>query len=177
MTELKSTTLPEQLAEIEFIKKARILSEKAEGIDIAMLNTMDMNGEYHGSPMYTFKIEDDGIIWMFASKDSTKVSNIQNVPSVVLNYSDPAKHLYITVNATASVFNDRQKIRDMWSSRYNEWFPYGAEDENLCLVKILPHSFEYWDSPDLLVSQLISLAKNALKGNPYVEGENEKLDM
>lgn len=177
MTELKSTTTKEQLEEIEHIKKARLLSDKTADIKIAMLSTTDASGETTSSPMYTFKIEDDGLIWLFAAKDSAKVSNIRLNGKVLLNYADPAHHLYISVRGTAGITEDSVRIKEMWSSRYNEWFAYGEEDPNICLIRIEPYSFEYWDTPDLLVSQLISLARNTLQGNPYVEGENKKLDM
>lgn len=176
MTKLTAPTVKGQLEEIEFIKKARELSGKIGQIKIAMLTTRDSGGDMHSRPMYTFEIEDDGIIWMFTGKDSKKISNIETNPRVVLNYSNPDSDLYITVNGTASVSDDPAKVDELWSDRYKVWFPYGKTDPNLCLIKIVPDSAEYWDTPDLLVSQIISLVKNTLAGNPNVEGENKKID-
>ncbi|KAA8485330.1 general stress protein 26 [Arcticibacter tournemirensis] len=176
MTKLTATTVKGQLEEIEFIKKVRELSDKIGHIKIAMLTTSDAAGKLESRPMYTFEIEDDGLIWMFASKDSRKVSNIEANPQVVLNYSQPDTDLYITVNGTATVTTDPVKIEQLWSDRYQVWFPYGKTDPNLCLLKIVPEEAEYWDTPDLLVSQIISLVKNTLAGNPHVEGENKKIE-
>ncbi len=75
MTKLTATTVKGQLEEIEFIKKARELSDKIGHIKIAMLTTSDAAGKLESRPMYTFEIEDDGLIWMFASKDSRKRSS------------------------------------------------------------------------------------------------------
>ncbi|WP_374163908.1 pyridoxamine 5'-phosphate oxidase family protein [Arcticibacter sp. MXS-1] len=176
MTKLTSPTVQGQLEEIELIKKNRELSSKVGEIKIAMLTTLGEDGKMQSRPMYTFKIEDDGIIWMFASKDSRKVSNIALNPQVILNYSQPDTDLYITINATAAVADDPVKIEQLWSDRYKAWFPYGKTDPNLCLLKIVPEEAEYWDTPDLLVSQIVSLVKNTLGGNPYVEGENKKIN-
>ncbi len=176
MTKLTASTVQGQLEEIDFIKKARQLSEKITGIKIAMLTTIDSNGQLHSSPMYTFDIEDDGIIWMFASRDSKKAGYIEMNPKVLLNYSQPDSDLYVTVNGTASVSTDSAKTEQLWSDRYKAWFPEGKSDKNLCLLKIIPDEAEYWDTPDLLVSQIVTLVKNTLSGNPYVEGENKKID-
>lgn len=176
MTKLTAPTVKGQLEEIDFIKKARELSAKIGDIKIAMLSTIDAAGSIHSRPMYTFKIADDGIIWMFASKESKKVADISSHSSVVLNYSDPNSDLYITVNGTATISNDPVKTEELWDDRYKVWFPEGKTDPNLCLLQILPSEAEYWDTPDLLVSQIISLVKNTIAGKPYVEGENKKID-
>lgn len=176
MTKLTAPTVKGQLEEIDFIKKARELSAKIGDIKIAMLSTLDSSGKLHSRPMYTFKIEDDGIIWMFASKASKKVTDLSLNPSVLLNYSNPDSDLYIAVNGTASVVTDLVKIEQLWSDRLKAWFPGGKTDPNICLLKILPEEAEYWDTPDLLVSQIISLVKNTLTGNPHVEGENKKIN-
>ncbi|PWG78521.1 general stress protein [Pararcticibacter amylolyticus] len=176
MTKLTAPTVEGQLEEIEFIKKARELAGKIGEIKIAMLTTTDAAGKLQSRPMYTFKIEDDGIIWMFASKDSQKVSNITANPQVLLNYSQPDTDLYIVVRGTAMISDDPVKIEELWSDRYKAWFPYGKTDPNLCLLKISPDEAEYWDTPDLLVSQIISLVKNTLSGKPYLEGENKKIN-
>jgi len=177
MEKLQGTTVDEQLKEIEHIKKVRELSAKIKDIKIAILSTSTATGKIHSRPMYTFDLKDDGFIWMFISKDSTKVKEIELNPEVVLNYSNPQNDLYVTINGTAELSTDPLKIDELWSERFKMWFPYGKTDPTLSLLKITPVEAEYWDSPDLLIAQLISLVKNTLSGNPYVEGENKKIDL
>lgn len=175
METLHGSTVQEQLQEIEHIKKSRELAAKLKDIKIAMLTTITNEGKSHSRPMYTFELQDDGIIWMFISKDSRKVQEIQTNPNVLLNYSNPEHDLYVTVNGKATISEDHSKIEELWSDRFKLWFPYGKDDPNLCLLKIEPQEAEYWDTPDLLLAQVITLVKNTLKGNPYEEGENKKL--
>ena len=176
METLHGATVQEQLQEIEHIKKARELASKLKDIKIAMLTTITAEGKSHSRPMYTFEMKDDGIIWLFISKDSRKVQEIQANPNVVLNYSNPQHDLYVAVNGLAEISEDTSKIEELWSDRFKMWFPYGKEDPNLCLLKIDPQEAEYWDTPDLLLAQVITLVKNTISGNPYVESENKKLD-
>ena len=176
MTKLTAPTVQGQLEEIDHIKKARELAGKIGDIKIAMFVTRDASGNMQSCPMYTFKIEDDGIIWMFAAKDSKKIANIEANPKVVLNYAEPHSDVYVAVNGDASISTDPIKIEQMWTDRYKAWFPYGKTDPNLCLLMIVPEEAEYWDTPDLLVSQIISLVKNTLSGKANLEGENKKID-
>lgn len=176
MEKLHGTTVQEQLDEIDQIKKVRELSGKLKDIKIAMLTTINAEGKPHSRPMYTFEVKDDGIIWMFLAKDSHKVAEIASNPNIILNYSNPQHDLYITVNGLAEVSDNPAKIEELWSDRFKAWFPYGKEDPNLGLLKITPQQAEYWESPDLLLAQIVSLVKNTLSGNAYVEGENKKID-
>jgi general stress protein 26 len=175
METLQGATVQEQLQEIEHIKKARELASKLSDIKIAMLTTITKEGKSHSRPMYTFELKDDGIIWLFISKDSTKVQEIKENPNVLLNYSNPTHNLYVAVNGIAEISDDKSKVEELWSDRFKMWFPYGKEDPNLCLLKIVPQEAEYWDTPEMLVTQVITLVKNTIGGNPYMEGENKKL--
>lgn len=169
-------TLQEQAQEIEHIKKVRQLAGKLKDIKIAMLTTITAENRQHSRPMYTFEMKDDGIIWMFISKASRKVTEIKANPYVILNYSNPQHDLYVTINGKAELNEDRIKINELWSDRFKAWFPGGKEDPNISLLKIVPEEAEYWDTPDLLLTQIISLVKNTLTGNAYMEGENKKLN-
>lgn len=176
MATLNEGTVQQQLQQIEFIKKTRELAAKIKDIKIAMLTTTKTDGKQHSGPMYTFELKDDGIIWLFIAKGSKKLEEIEANPNVLLTYSDPQNDLYVTVNGIAEVSDNKIKIEELWSDRYKIWFPHGKDDPNLCVLKIQPTEAEYWDSPDLLVAQLISLAKNTFKGNPYIETENKKIE-
>ena len=176
MEQLHGHTVQEQLHEIEHIKKVRELAAKLKDIKIALLTTITAEGRPHSRPMYTFEVKDDGLIWMFISKDSRKFREIQSNPEVVLNYSNPQHDLYVTINGKAEISDNPVKIEELWSDRFKMWFPYGKTDQTLALLKITPEEAEYWDSPDLLFAQIVSLVKNTLSGNPYIEGENKKID-
>ena len=175
METLHGATVQEQLQEIEHIKKARELASKLTDIKIAMLTTISEDGKSHSRPMYTFDLKDDGIIWLFISKESRKVQEIQANPNILLNYANPQHNLYVTVNGKAEISEDKSKVEELWSDRFKMWFPYGKDDPNICILKIEPQEAEYWDTPELLFAQVINLVKNTMGGNPYVEGENKKL--
>ncbi len=176
MTKLNATTVKGQLEEIEYIKKVREFASKVSTIKTAMLNTLNTDNRIVCEPMRVFPIEDDGIIWMFSMKDSRKVENIKANNKVTVTYLHPESNLYLSVNGEASIVNDNLKVEQLWEESFKAWFPYGKSDPNLCLIKITPEEAEYWDAPDILVSQIVSLVKNTIAGKPYVEGENNVID-
>jgi len=174
MDTLKDGTVQQQLQEIEHIKKARVLAEKLKNIPIAMLAT-SAEHKFHSRPMYTFELKDDGIIWFLLSREAAQTYVNSNEGNVLLNYSNPQTDLYISVYGKAEVSEDSSKIEELWDDKFKAWFPAGKTDANICLLKIDPQEAEYWDSPDLLITEIISLVKNTISGNPYTEIENKKI--
>lgn len=174
METLKDGTVQEQLQEIEHIKKARILAEKLKGIPIAMLVT-SAGHKFHSRPMYTFELKDDGIIWFLISREAAQTYLTSNEGNVLLNYSNPQTDLYISVYGKAEISDNASKIEELWDNKFKPWFPAGKTDPSLCLLKIDPQEAEYWDSPDLLVTEIISLVKNTIGGKPYTDITNKKI--
>lgn len=169
--------IKEQLEEIESIKKVRELAGKVNRIKTAMLTTADISGQPRSRPMHTHQMQDDGVIWFFTGKDTHTAKEVTANPMVNLSYTDPGSNLYISVNGIASLTSDPHKVDELWVEMLRAWFPKGKNDPNLTLLRVDVTEAEYWDAPDSIVSQLISVVKATLKGNPYKIGENKKVDL
>lgn len=176
MTRLKSSTIEDQLKEIEFIEKFRELNGRTKHLTNGMLCTQNTLHELHSAPMRTFQVEEDGLIWIFASKQSQSVLNIADVPDCLLNYADEETFLFTAINAHAEISTDQADIDRFWKDKYTNWFPYGKSDPNLCMIKLRPQRAEYWDNPDMTISQIFSIVKNTLKGEAPSEGDNKVLN-
>lgn len=175
METLRDGTVQEQLKEIEHIKKARALSKKLKNIPIAML-VASTKGKFQSRPMYTFDVKDDGIIWFLLSKETAESYINSDEGNVLINYSDPKRDLYISVYGKAEMSLDLIKLEELWDNKFKAWFPLGISDPNIRLLKVDPEEAESWDSPNLLVTEIISLVKNTISGNPYTDIENEKIN-
>ena len=166
-----------QLEEIENIKKVRELAGKINEVPVAMLTTTSEIGAIRSRPMQTHPVKDDGIIWFICSKTSRKCVEIAANPKVNLSYTAPADNLYVSINGTATISNDSSKIDELWSEMFKAWFPKGKADPDVVLLRVEISHVEYWDAPDSIVSQLISVVKATLKGNPYAVGENKNVEL
>lgn len=152
------------------------LRELVKGIDFAMLTTVDEDGTLRSRPMSTQEAEFDGDLWFLTSVDTAKVSEIQQENTVNVSYAQPDKHRYVSVSGTATLHNDRAKIKELWSPAHKIWFPDGVDDPKIRALKVTVKKAEYWDSPGGLIANVIAFAQ-ALAGKEAEMGENEKITL
>lgn len=153
------------------------LGELIQGIDFAMLTTVDEDGTLRSRPMGTQEIEFDGDLWFFTRDDSEKVQEIKQEEQVNLAYADPSHNRYVSVSGWAELVRDRQKIEELWKPIYKAWFPDGLDDPNLALLKVHVEKAEYWDAPNSVVVQLVGFVKALATGKEYEGGENKKINL
>ena len=86
--------------------------------------------------MYTCEPGNEEALWFFSEKDAQKVSEIKANSQVGLGYADPDKATYVTIAGKASVVDDKQKIKELWREDFRGFFPKGADDPNITLIKV-----------------------------------------
>lgn len=150
------------------------LKDKIKDIRIAMLTTLEADGDFHTRPMATQDMDADGTMWFFTYDDSNKVEEIRQHERVGLSFSDPGSELYISVTGTAQVVKDQAKINELWSDVLKTWFPNGKDDPNVSLLKVSIHAGEYWDRPGGKMMTLFEMAKGYLTGATDKSGRDEK---
>ena len=150
------------------------LAELARDIRIAMLTTMDADGNHLSRPMAQQEIEFDGDLWFFAERSSRKVANIELNPAVGVTLSSSTT--WISLHGSASIVDDLAKKKDLWNTWVESWFTDGPEDPNVVLIKVDPVGAEYWDTPGGRIASVINLVKSKLTGKQY-EGDNERVDL
>jgi general stress protein 26 len=91
------------------------LRDKIKDIRIAMLTTLEQDGDFHTRPMATHEVDTDGTMWFFTYDNSHKVDEVKNDHRVSVAFSDPGSELYVSTTGTAEVVKDKAKINDLWS--------------------------------------------------------------
>lgn len=150
------------------------LKDKIKDIRIAMLTTMEADGDFHSRPMATHAMDPDGTMWFFTYNNSHKVEEIRQHERVSLAFSDPDSELYVSTTGTAEVVNDQAKINELWSDFLKTWFPGGKDDPNVGLLKVTIHAGEFWDRPGGKMVKLFEMAKGAITGDTDKTDRNEK---
>ena len=115
-----------------------------ETLEVGMLTTEDKNGHLRSRPMATQKVE-DGVLWFFSPKDTPKILEVQKDSEVNVSYADPNNEVYISVSGVARAFQDPAKVRELWSSTAQRWFPNGPDDPSITILKVAIAQAEYWD--------------------------------
>ncbi len=111
----------------------------------AMLVTHTGPSGFHARPMAIAKVEDDGRLWFFTSKDSPKVHEIENDHHVHLTAQD-GDSAFLSLTGRASLIGDRGVIESLWKEPFRVWFPKGTDDPNIELIVVSPEAGEFWDS-------------------------------
>jgi general stress protein 26 len=152
------------------IKKIR---ELLESFDTAMLITHGEENPFHARPMAIARVETNCDVWFFTARSTVKVREIENDQRVLIVCQDEMSR-YVALSAAAKLIFDHAKAAELWKDSYKAWFPKGADDPDLLLIRAQAHSAEFWDNEGFKsVQYLFEAAKAYVRGTrPQVqEGE------
>ncbi|HVG16837.1 MAG TPA: pyridoxamine 5'-phosphate oxidase family protein [Chitinophagaceae bacterium] len=151
--------------------------ELAKDINICMFITNTANDHEHTRPMATIEVEEDGSLWFFTDARSIKVQEVNDEKIVHLVYAHPGKESYLDVWGNAELVNDRQQIKDKWSTMVKAWFPKGVDDPNLALLKVKPTDAYYWEAKTGKMVKALKIAASVVTGTRLAEGAEGSLNL
>lgn len=151
------------------------VAELAKDIRVAMLTTVDTDGEFVSRPMAQQEVEFDGDLWFFSERDTRKVAHIATNPHVGVTLS--SGDTWISVNGTAEIVADTAKAKQLWNAAIGAWLPQGPEDPSVVLVKVTGETAEYWDTPGGKLSTALSFVKAKATGQRIDGGDNETVQL
>jgi len=153
------------------MKEQEKVYELLREFDTTMMVTHAPSGPLDCRPMRVAASEVDrgGPLWFVTSVETRKVKELSGDSRVLLIGQHDGEFLCVWGEAT--VTDDRDKTRSLWSEAYRVWFPKGLEDPDLRLVKVVPHAAEYWDNTGVNKARYLFEATKA-----YATGERVKVD-
>lgn len=138
---------------------------------VAMLATID-DGRIVSRPMGAMKPDAEGVLWFFTTVDSDKAIQIKADNRVNLTYADGD---YLSVQGTAEVLQDPAKQRELWNKPTEAWLQTEPEDPTVALIKVIPDTIGYWDTPSAVGSTL-SMVKGLITNEQPDGGESGVVD-
>lgn len=115
---------------------------------IGMLTTLEADGSLRSRPLETVEVDREGRLWFFTQASSPKSARAEaDDHQVNLSYADPRDEDFASISGTARVVRDTDKMRALWSSGLDRWFPRGLDDPDLALLEVRIDKAEYWDEP------------------------------
>ena len=154
---------------------AHKVAELISGHRIAMMTTRDPDGTLTSRPMALQETEFDGDLWFFAERGARKLAHLAADPQV--NVTVGSGSTWVSLTGTGVLVDDPARKRELWNAVVEAWFPQGADDDSVVLIKVVATSAEYWDSPGGRVASLISFVKAKTTGERYDGGENERVEL
>lgn len=129
------------------------LSKKMAKLDFAMLNTTSDNGLTSRPMSNNGDVDYDGDSYFFAYETSRKITEIRANNQVSLTYTGAVgmlggSPLFITVEGTASLIDDKAQFEDHWTKDLDRYFPEGIDTPGVIMINVRASTIRYWDGED-----------------------------
>jgi general stress protein 26 len=145
-----------------------------EKIGFCMLSTHD-GEDIRARPMAAHVDRDQHAIYFLTDADSHKDEDIKRNPNVGLAFADAGDQKYVSLTGYAVLSDDRQKIKELWSTPARAWWD-SPEDPSIRVLQVTPKDAQYWDSPGTVVSYVKMLAAAMTDSRPAV-GDSAKVKL
>lgn len=152
----------------------RELIKIVKDADIAILTTVNAQGQLVSRPLAVQETEFDGDLWFFTEDPSPKADEIRANPQV--NVSISSDKGYLSIAGTATLTKDRAKIDELWSPSVKPWFD-GKDDPSIALIKVNADTAEYWSLDKPRIVKGFEIAKGMVTGERPDMGKNEVIDL
>jgi len=143
-----------------------------ESVRFCMLSTWS-GREVRSRPMGAFVRRNEGAIYFLNDRRAHKDEEIAQYPQVGLCFADTHAQYYVSASGQGEISSDRAKIRELGSLPAKLWWD-SPEDPDIRLLKVTPHTAEFWDAPGNLVSNL-KVAFALATGAHIDAGEHKKV--
>lgn len=153
------------------------IQEVIKDIKFAMMTTINGKGDLHAWPMTTSEANLGAKeIWFIGDKKSDIYKDLQSNAKVGLAYASQDEKNYVSISANAELVTDEAKLDELWSPVYNAFFEHGKEDENVQLMKVVPHGAECWISGSSTIN-VFKMAAAALQDGKKAEDVGEQFSV
>jgi general stress protein 26 len=139
--------------------------EIAKRIKTCMLTTLSAN-HIRSRPMHAIIDRDAGCLWFITDQRGAKDEEIRAAPDVCLAFADTGSNTYLSITGHAELLHDVGKIRELWSTVAQAWWPKGPADPDVRVLRVVPDSAEYWDTRGNSMIVALKLAAARLSSNP-----------
>jgi general stress protein 26 len=143
-------------------------------LDFCMLVT-SKNGSMRAKPMSTIVDSDAQTAHILTAREGRVDHEIVGDGHVLLNYSNGSSK-FVSVNADATVSEDRALVRKLWNPGAQVFWPEGPGSEDVVAVVLRPKSADVWEG-DNSVTASLKFAYSYLTGTVVEMGERSHVRM
>lgn len=144
------------------IKKIKELTDKAQSCFFC--TDINNNIPFPTRPMAVQKVDEEGNFWFLSSKDSHKNAELKKDNTVQLLFQGSPHSDFLSIYGSASLSDDKAKIKELWNPMYKVWFTEGEDDPRISVIKVTPEGGYYWDTKHGMAVGLIKRITGAIIG-------------
>ena len=155
------------------------LWDMIKDIKFGMFTHRHANGRLHSVPLTTQNrsLDEASTLYFFISRKSEMARHIDQDLHVNVTYTSPSDDRYISLSGEALIVEDQPKKEELFSTMAKAWFPGGAKDPDLALLKVNISHAEYWDVKESKMVQVAKMLSAAITGTPPSIGEHKEIRM
>ncbi len=153
-----------------------VIWKSIERIKDCMMVTKD-GAALHGRPMRAIARPADNAIYFITAKSTHKPEEIAADSHACLGFADRSARTYISISGMIAMSDDPERLKALWSPDDDAYFSSGAADPDAMLLKFLPDSAEYWESPSNPVTLAVAFIKAKVSGEKPSLGEHARVEM
>jgi general stress protein 26 len=154
------------------------LKEMVDKIDVGMLCTYIKGTDYaHSVPMSRQEVDEEGNIWFLFSAESETYQNLQQNKKVSLLYADVSNYNFMSINGSAEISENKDRIEKYWNKFVEAWFEKGKEDPSIRILKVIPSEAHYWDNKSNKLVTFLKVTASAVSGQKMDIGREGELNL
>lgn len=141
-----------------------------ESVDIAMLTTTDSesgSSRLVSRPLSTQVAEDGDILFLVRSSSSVAADVRANGEVNVAYASNKA---WVSVSGTATVVNDRELVKELWSKGADAFMEGGPENQDNVVLKVNGDTATYWGGESLIGTAVKTIGAIRNKNDDDAQG-------
>ena len=151
------------------------VSQLIQGAKIALVTSVNAEGQLVSRPLAMQDREFDGTLWFFTADPSPKTEQVQDNDQV--NVALQVDKGWVSIAGTATVSHDRAMIDELWNAGAEAWFENGKDDPAVALLRIKADTAEYWTIESNKVVSAVKYAKAIVTGNRPDIGDNATIEL
>ena len=128
-------------------------------------------------PMSVQKVDDEGNFWFLSANDSHKNEELAHDPFVHLLFQGSAHSDFLNIYGTATISEDKEKIKELWEPILKVWFTEGEDDPRISVIKVEPLKGYYWDNKHGNAVAFLKMTAGAVLGKTLDDSIEGNLDV
>ena len=165
----------EDLQGAEAIKKIKALVDAAK--TCFFCTHMGVGHPFATRPMSVQKVDDEGNFWFLSANDSHKNLELTTDHAVQLLFQGSSYAEFLNIYGTATVSQDKEKIKELWEPILKVWFTGGVDDPRISVIKVEPTEGYYWDNKHGQAVALVKRLAGAAIGKTIDDSIEGKLEV
>ncbi|HYP45537.1 MAG TPA: pyridoxamine 5'-phosphate oxidase family protein [Propionibacteriaceae bacterium] len=145
------------------------------GAKIALVTSVNSDGQLVSRPLAMQDREFDGTLWFFTADPSPKTEQVQDNDQV--NVALQVDKGWVSIAGTATVSHDQAMIDELWTAQAAAWFEGGRDDPAVALLRVKADTAEYWTMESNKVVSAIKYAKAIVTGGQPDVGDNATIKL